>query len=65
MTTKDLAELEQAAKSYRQKNRPWEPDEIEAVRRYYKRVPIDLLCKKLARTERAIQLKARLACNKN
>ena len=48
------AELEEIAKTYTPKYRPWTEKEDEMLRRYYGRVPLTMLVKKLDRTKNSI-----------
>lgn len=55
LTKSDLAELEAAKKNYQPRNRSWTKAEIELVGLYYKKVPVELLAKKLGRTISSVQ----------
>ena len=48
-------DLEAAAASYNLRNKPWSPEENAIALRFYKKVPMRLLAKKLNRTAYSIR----------
>ena len=48
-------QLETAAANYQPKNRPWSQREIDLVTRFYLRVPIEELARKLGRSISAVR----------
>lgn len=46
----DTKSLDEMAKNYSPRNRPWDSDEVEVLRKYYKKVPISKIAEKLGRS---------------
>jgi len=50
-----IPELEEIARNYEPRQRPWGEDEDAVLRKYYNRVPIESLVKYFKRTQCSIQ----------
>lgn len=53
----DVRDLDKAAKEYKGGKRAWTSEELNVLTKYYGRVPVNLLAKKLNRSVSAVQMK--------